>query len=169
MGRGICRCGHVIAWVLLVWIPSRLLLLSRSARATTGSPLAARGVLSASVRGQSFACRRAGRGGTRTNISTTRTSLSPTTCQADTTRRKVCFLQFVAAPTRHTYNHQCLHSHTRTCGCVQPEHNPECACRVAHVYSKPDRHAFEAPRHVPAPTPLAHSCEACAGRCAMGL
>ena len=79
------------------------------------------------------------------------------------------FCIFVASPTRHTYNRQCLHSHTRTCACVQPEHNPECACRVAHVYSKPDRHAFEAPRHVPAPTPLAHSCEACAGRCAMGL
>ena len=79
------------------------------------------------------------------------------------------FCIFVASPTRHTYNRQCLHSHTRTCACVQPEHNPECACRVAHVYPKPDRHAFEAPRHVPAPTPLAHSCEACAGRCAMGL
>ena len=41
----------MIVWVLLVWIASRLLWLSRSARATTGSPLAARGVLSASVWG----------------------------------------------------------------------------------------------------------------------
>ena len=44
--------------------------------------------------GESFACRRAGRGGTRTNSSTTQTSLSPTTCRANTTRWKVCFLSF---------------------------------------------------------------------------
>ena len=113
MGRG--RCGHVITWVLLVWIPSRLLLLSRSARATTGSPLAARGVLSASVWGKLFACRRAGRGGTRTNISTTQTSLSLTTCRANTAQLEVCFLVFAYSWLRRRVIHAIANVCMRAC------------------------------------------------------
>ena len=122
--------------------------------------------------GQLFACRRAGRGGTRTNISTTQTSLSLTTCRANTAQLEVCFLVFAYSWLRRrvipTIANVCTHIRARV-GACNLNTTPECACRVAHVYSKPDRHAFEAPRHVPAPTPLAHSCEACAGRCAMGL
>ena len=71
--------------------------------------------------GQLFACRRAGRGGTRTNISTTRTSLSPTTCQANTAQWKVCFLVFAYSWLRrratHTIANVCTNIRARVGAC----------------------------------------------------
>ena len=118
---------------------------------------------------QLCARRRAGRGGTRTNISTTRISLSPTTCRADTTQWKVCFLVFAYSWLRrramHTIANVCTHIRARVLACnlnTTPNVLAELHTFIQSLVDMPSKRPGTCP-------PPRLSYEACAGQFAMGL